>query len=80
MKNTAIVLLFLASFATPTFAAGTDMHQFVINSMFGKISRTAGWFAFFQTTKRKTKTFLRSFRIGRSSGRRLRYSLILSAG
>jgi hypothetical protein len=28
-----------------------------MNSMFGKISRTAGWFAFFLTTKRKTKTF-----------------------
>ena len=36
MKNTAIVLLFLASLATPTFAAGTDMHQFASKHAFAQ--------------------------------------------
>jgi hypothetical protein len=36
MKNTAIVLLFLASLATPTFAAGTDMHEFASKHAFAQ--------------------------------------------
>jgi hypothetical protein len=40
MKNTAIVLLLLASLATPTFAAGTDMHEFASKHAFAQEQAT----------------------------------------
>ena len=40
MKNTAIVLLLLASLATPTFAAGTDMHEFASTHAFAQEQAT----------------------------------------